>query len=111
MKAELDHGEIFNFYQRLIQLRKSEPLISAGHFRAHLADHPAVLAYERYLDDDQLLVFNNFYGDATEVLVPSEFVGKGGQVLIDNYEADLAQLPGQIKLRPYESLAFKISRS
>ncbi|KRM01947.1 alpha,alpha-phosphotrehalase [Limosilactobacillus gastricus] len=111
VKAELDHGEIFNFYQRLIQLRTNEPLISAGHFRAHLTDHPAVFAYERYLDHEGLLVFNNFYGDETEISVPSEFVRKRGQVLIDNYEADLAQLPVQIKLRPYESLAFKFSRS
>ena len=69
VEKELASGEIFNHYQELIKLRKTEPLIYAGHFKELLADDKQVFAYERYLDDssEKLVVFNNFYG--TEVTV------------------------------------------
>lgn len=106
---ELAHGEIFNYYQELIRLRKSEELISAGHFKAHLVDHPVVFAYERYTETDQMIVFNNFYAPEVTVIVPEEFVGKAGQVLIDNYATQYDQLPEKLTLQPYESLAFKLA--
>ncbi|EAK3904456.1 alpha,alpha-phosphotrehalase, partial [Campylobacter jejuni] len=87
VEAELASGAIFNFYQKLIALRKQERLISEGHFKLRLADDKQVFAFERYLDDsaDKLFVLNNFYGTETTVEL-ADLAGKAGKVLLSNYD-------------------------
>lgn len=110
VEKELREGEIFNFYQKLIKLRKSEELISAGHIKPLLMAHPQVMAYERYLDnsDEKLLVFANFYGKETKVEVPTEYINRDSEILIQNYDEEIATLPSMLELKPYEALAIKI---
>lgn len=109
VQTELAHGEIFKYYQALIHLRKTEPLISEGHFKAHLEDDAQVFAYERWLADQpaRLLVFNNFYGKPTTVKVPTAWQGKTVTKLIGNYPTAITKLSSTITLQPYESLALK----
>ena len=104
---ELANGQIFNFYQKLIALRKQESLISDGHFKELFASHPQVFAYERYLTDspEKLFVFNNFYDKKVTLELP-EKIGAGA-VLCSNYERTYDQLPKELTLEPYETLAFK----
>ncbi|MDE6492694.1 MAG: alpha,alpha-phosphotrehalase, partial [Lactobacillus sp.] len=110
VEKELHEGEIFNLYQKLIKLRKSEKLISAGHIKPLLMDHPQVMAYERYLDnsDEKLLVFANFYGKETKVEIPTEYINRDGEILIQNYDEEIAILPSTLELKPYEALAIRI---
>lgn len=110
VEKELREGEIFNFYQKLIKLRKSEELISAGHIKPLLMDHPQVMAYERHLDnsDEKLLVFANFYGKETKVEVPTEYIDRDGEILIQNYDEEIVTLSSTLELKPYEALAIKI---
>ena len=107
VKKELAEGEIFAFYQKLIALRKQEAVISAGGFREILPDDQQVFAYVRELDGEKLVVFNNFYGKEAVISVPSD-LQECGQILLDNYQRELSCLPGELSLRPYESLAFRI---
>lgn len=107
VKKELAEGEIFAFYQKLIALRKQEAVISAGGFREILPDDQQVFAYIRELDGEKLVVFNNFYGKEAVISVPSD-LQECGQILLDNYKRELSCLPGELSLRPYESLAFRI---
>ena len=107
VKKELAEGEIFAFYQKLIALRKQEAVISAGGFREILPDDQQVFAYVRELDGEKLVVFNNFYGKEAVISVPSDLQERG-QILLDNYQRELSCLPGELSLRPYESLAFRI---
>lgn len=110
VEKELASGEIFNHYQELIKLRKTEPLIYAGHFKELLADDKQVFAYERYLDDssEKLVVFNNFYGTEVTVDLPAEYQDKECTTLIDNYQNEIQKTAKQITLQPYGSLAIKI---
>ena len=110
VEEELAHGEIFNYYQKLIKLRKSEKLISDGHIKMFLNDDPQILAYERYLSDsdEKLLVFTNFYGKKHSAKLPEKYQNKDYQVLISNYDAQDGQLTDEITLAPYEALAIKI---
>lgn len=109
--AELDHGEIFNYYQKLIQLRRNEKLISIGHFRSLLEDDSQVLAYERYLhenkQDQQMIVLNNFYGNSTNIVLPKRFQHKNVTTLLSNYNIIITRLSERITLRPYEALVLK----
>ncbi|MCI1928834.1 MAG: alpha,alpha-phosphotrehalase [Lactobacillus delbrueckii] len=107
VKKELAEGEIFAFYQKLIALRKQEAVISAGNFQEILPDDQQVFAYVRELDGEKLVVFNNFYGKEAVISVPSD-LQECGQILLDNYQRELSCLPGELSLRPYESLAFRI---
>lgn len=107
VKKELAEGEVFAFYQKLIALRKQEAVISAGGFREILPDDQQVFAYVRELDGEKLVVFNNFYGKEAVISVPSD-LQECGQILLDNYKRELSCLPGELSLRPYESLAFRI---
>ncbi|MDO4902740.1 MAG: alpha,alpha-phosphotrehalase [Limosilactobacillus sp.] len=105
-EKELASGEIFDYYQKLIKLRKSEDVISDGHFSPLLEDDDQVFAYLRTLNDEKLAVFNNFYGKETEIDVPADLQASG-HVLISNYGRQLDSLPAKLTLKPYESLAFK----
>lgn len=107
VKKELAEGEVFAFYQKLIALRKQEAVISAGGFREILPDDQQVFAYVRELDGEKLVVFNNFYGKEAVISVPSD-LQECGQILLDNYQRELSCLPGELSLRPYEILAFRI---
>ncbi|WEV70931.1 alpha,alpha-phosphotrehalase [Lactobacillus sp. ESL0785] len=108
--AELKHGEIFNYYQKLIKLRKTEELISDGHIKMFLQKDPQVLAYERFLDNktEKLLVFANFYGQEHTVTLPKQYQEQAGTVLISNYHKKDFTLTAALKLVPYEALAIKI---
>lgn len=112
VQHELAHGEIFNYYQKLIKLRRSEDLISNGHIKMFLKDDPQIFAYERYLNGkpNRLLVFTNFYGKEHTALLPKEYQNQKYHVLIGNYGQEDGQLAGQITLRPYEALAIKIEK-
>lgn len=111
VQEELRHGEIFNYYQKLIKLRKNEPLISDGHIKMFLKDDPQILAYERFLENknDKLLVFTNFYGKKHIVQLPEKYQNKHVQVIISNYKQTNLSLNERLTLRPYEALAVKIS--
>lgn len=104
------HGEIFDYYQKLIKLRKSEKLISDGHIKMFLKDDPQIFAYERYLEDsdEKLLVFTNFYSKEHTAKVPEKYQDKDFQVLLSNYDAVNGKLADEITLAPYEAWAIKI---
>ncbi|WP_311406464.1 alpha,alpha-phosphotrehalase [Liquorilactobacillus uvarum] len=113
VKDELEHGEIFNYYQKLISMRKTEKLISTGHFKSLFENDPQVFAYERYLknndqeNQNQMLVLTNFYGKKTTVNLPRAYQDKAVKTLISNYNLDITKLAKKIELRPYEALAVK----
>lgn len=98
---ELSEGSIFNYYQRLIQLRKEYPVIARGSYEAFLPEHPQIYGYIRRFEDCSLLVVNNFYSQKTSIELPEEF--QQGEVLIANYDNCL--LGEKINLEPYQSIA------
>ena len=101
-----DQDSVFYHYKKLITLRKEYDIISDGNIEMMLMDHPQVLAYMRTLDNQKLIVLNNYYGKETEVEMPVELVSDA-KILISNYK-DSQQLAEKITLRPYESIAYYI---
>ena len=111
VEDELSHGKIFEFYQKLIHLRKNEKLISEGHIKPLLMNDKSVMAYERYIDgsNEKLLIFCNFYSQSTSVNIPDEFVGHKTAILIQNDQVKIDKLPAELTLNPYEAIAFKLT--
>ncbi|MGL4372584.1 MAG: glycoside hydrolase family 13 protein, partial [Turicibacter sp.] len=66
-QALSDKHSIFYFYQDLIKLRKEHDVIKYGVYQLILETHPEVFAYTRTLDEEQLLVICNFYGNEIEL--------------------------------------------
>lgn len=110
VEKELADGIIFNYYQDLIRLRKSEPLISQGHFKAEDEDNEEVFAYRRYAKESEGTIFVacHFYAGDTTVKVPEDLVGKEAEVVITNGDKQALTLPKELPLTSYEAVAFKI---
>lgn len=94
-------GKIFRFYQELIALRKNLPLIAEGDYQAAFQDSDKVYAFERQLDDQKLLVLNNFFSQEATIQLPADY--QTGQVLISNYDG--VELAEHLVLKPYQTLA------
>lgn len=64
---------VFRYYQALIRLRKTYPIIVYGHYELLLPDSKEVYAYTRSLEDQKLLVVCNFSAETQTVQTPPEF--------------------------------------
>lgn len=103
-QADLENSDgVFRFYQKLIELRKTEELISSGTYRILEENHPSVWSYLREGERKALLVIGNFYGEKTEFTLPEEFLDQYeiSELLLSNYkESDIPEK--NVKLREYE---------
>ncbi len=101
----LEEDSIFNNYRRLILLRKQKPVIAKGgiEFIARNKDH--VLAYRRYLHEEELIVFNNFSGE--EKTIDLEIELKQYDRIFGNYSSLHIIGNDRIKLRPYETIVLE----
>jgi trehalose-6-phosphate hydrolase len=107
-KALKDQDSIFYYYQRLIQLRKSEPIITDGKYRLILASDSDIFAYVRETDNEQLVVLNNFYDkEVTYDLTNEGIFAKVADVLISNMNDQQGSAETGV-LRPYESVVYHI---
>lgn len=97
-------GKIFRFYQDLIQLRKALPLIAEGDYKAAYQDSDNVYAFERQLDNQKLLVLNNFFPEEVTIQLPANY--QTGKVLISNY--DEVELAENLVLQPYQTVAIEL---
>lgn len=106
VEEELQKKEhsIFNYYQKLIALRKEYKVISEGSYRGILMDHPSVYAYIREYEGEELLVFNHFYKEPVVVEIPKAYQERQGQYLIGNGEE--RALGSTLTLGPYETVAY-----
>ena len=73
-KAQADPDSILCFYRELLALRQREEALLRGAFRLLLPEHPQILAYERTLGSDRVIVCCNF--SSTPAALPPEFTGK-----------------------------------
>lgn len=96
-----DEDSILTFYRRLIALRKEHRIIAEGSIRFLERENDAIIAYERELAGEHLLVLCNFR--ASDIAMPELFAAaaKGCEKLIGNYPGIAACL------RPYEVIALR----
>ena len=92
-----DDDSILAFYRRLIALRKEHRIIAEGSIRFLERENDEILAYERELEGEHLLVLCNFR--ASDIAMPE--LHAAGEKLIGNYPGMAAHL------RPYEVIALR----
>lgn len=103
-EALAEQDSIFYTYQKLIALRKENPLMVYGTFTLLLPEHPTVFAYERAYEGETWLIVGNMSADET-TLELSQIATK---TVISNYDKEYGQLEGII-LAPYETFAVKVA--
>ena len=109
---------VFQYYRKLIELRKQLPVLSRGHFEALLRDDGRILAYRRVLEENgktELYVVCNFFREEAEL--PPGLIPEGASLLLGNYETEAGTSQGENsqaderglyeaaagrRLRPYE---------
>jgi oligo-1,6-glucosidase len=90
-----DPDSVFSFYQKLIRLRKTMPIITFGDFKLLMPEDESVFAYERRYEGKTLLVACNF--SCGEAALDAESQTQGEWIL-GNY-ADARE---KDTLRPWE---------
>ena len=95
-----DKDSIFAHYQALIRLRHTYDVFAQGDFTPLTPDHPAVLAYQRKYQGQELICVSNFY--RKECVWKAPVALDGYRVLLSNYSDSAPQAVWT--LRPYESV-------
>lgn len=103
-EALAEQDSIFYTYQKLIALRKENPLMVYGTFTLLLPEHPTVFAYERAYEGETWLIVGNMSADETTL----ELSQIATETVISNYDKEYGQLEGII-LAPYETFAVKVA--
>ena len=84
VKDELnDPASLLNFYKKMIEIRKNNPVIIEGKFELLYKNNPNLFIYTRTLDNEQLLVICSFA--SKEVKCPIKDFSNY-QLLLSNYE-------------------------
>jgi oligo-1,6-glucosidase len=98
----VDNDSVFHHYQKLIELRHTEPVIVHGDFHMILAEHKQVYAFVRRHDDIELLVLANFSETPATIAIPDSDRWIDTDVLLANVSMPDA-LGARLTLRPWEA--------
>ncbi|TAA69145.1 glycoside hydrolase family 13 protein [Planococcus salinarum] len=93
-----DEKSIYQFYKKLIEMRKTMAIITHGNFTLLHREDENVFAYKRETSDEKLTVYCNFSSLQHAFPMPE------GERLIHNY--DSLESSETLVLRPYETVAF-----
>ncbi|NSB16953.1 glycoside hydrolase family 13 protein [Clostridium beijerinckii] len=108
VKSQLkDENSIFNYYKKLIKIRKTNPVVVHGKYELILEENKEIFAYTRTLENEMLLVICNFTGNETEFVLERKFEFKSKELLISNYNVNENDPIDSIELKPYESRIYK----
>ncbi len=107
-RALADPNSVFRYYQRLIQLRRENPVIVYGEYDILLPEHPQIYAFTRALEADRLLVILNWSGTEAHFALPPEIEIWGQELLIANYSAQEGENLRGLTLRPWEARVYRL---
>ncbi|MGE5376994.1 MAG: glycoside hydrolase family 13 protein [Bacteroidota bacterium] len=107
-QALSDPDSIFHYYQKLIRLRRENPVIVYGSYDLILDEHEQIYAFTRTLDDDRLLVILNFSTETPVFDLPGNISFASAELLIANYKVDSADDIRHFTLRPYEARVYRL---
>lgn len=107
-KALEDRESVFYHYKKLIELRKKYDVLTEGKYAILDGNHPSIWAYTRTVNNEVLLVINNFYGEEITYSAPVnvQLDGMKQEVLLSNYK-DSSKDITNLNLRPYESIVYR----
>ncbi|PEP54153.1 glucohydrolase [Bacillus wiedmannii] len=107
-KQKNEENSIFNFYKKMIALKKEHDVLNYGTYDLLLEDDPQIYAYTRTLNDEKIVVISNI---SKEVAVYNEgsFALERKRLLLNNYKVAENEQVTSITLKPYETRVYRIS--
>ncbi|GKU83512.1 alpha-glucosidase [Niallia sp. NCCP-28] len=99
-----DPNSIFRCYQKLIQLRKNNPIVVWGEFALIENAPEEIFAYRRTYEGENWVVIANFSDKERTISLPE--YGESQDIIINNYQRESVQFDN-IYLKPYETFAAK----
>lgn len=82
-----DQKGVYQYYQRLLKLRKEETIFHEGEFILHAENHPKVFIYERRHQDKRILVIGS-WSDQKETIDLSRFTFIKQLISNDEYKIE-----------------------
>jgi len=106
-KALSYENSIFYYYQKLIELRKENPVFVYGKYKLILEEDKEIYAYLREGKEEKLLVVLNFFEEESTFEIPDNIEYNNYELLISNYNKEENKI-SKIELKPYESRVYKL---
>ncbi len=104
-QTELENpNSVFRYYQKLIRLRKENPVMVYGSFTDLDPEQKSVYCYRRELEEQILTVVLNLTGEELLYSLPNGVCCK--DILLGNYPENILPADGKLLLRPYQALVF-----
>jgi len=100
-----DQNSIFYCYQKLIQLRKDNPIIVWGDYELVKDTREQVFMYLRHYEGESWAVVANFSEQTKTIQL--EHLGQSNDVIISNYERTSVNFQ-HLEIKPYEAFAVKL---
>jgi len=107
-QALADPNSVFYYYQKLIRLRKENPVFVYGTYDLILDADEAIYAFTRTLENDRLLVILNFTHNTPVFVLPAHIAFVDQELLLNNYAVEPTEALRQITLRPYEARVYRL---
>jgi len=98
-----DNNSIYNYYKKIIGIRKQLDGLIYGDYRLCLEGHENIFAYVRSLGKDMILVICNFTDKPVEYQLPEDLAYLKKELLIGNYPSSEEGF-----LQPYEARMYQI---
>ena len=98
-----DPDSVYEYYKKLIQLRKENDVVSKGSIEFLCRDNPEVFAYKREFEGKVLIVLNNFGAGNVQVDLSGEICKLSSyKKILGNYQGECIE--NKQALRPFESM-------
>ncbi|OTW70235.1 glucohydrolase [Bacillus thuringiensis serovar roskildiensis] len=107
-KQKNEENSIFNFYKKMIALKKEHDVLNYGTYDLLLEDDPQIYAYTRTLNDEKIVVMSNISKEEA-VYNEGSFALERKRLLLNNYEVAEHEQVTTITLKPYETRVYRIS--
>ncbi|MBO5286242.1 MAG: alpha-glucosidase [Clostridia bacterium] len=103
-------NSIFNYYKKLIAMRKDCPAIVDGSLEFILEDSEQIVAYLRKCMRQTLLIVANYSDKEASFKMPNEFSNYAFKRLLTNYDDNLPILEFNRNLLPYEVEVYELNK-
>lgn len=102
-EAKKNPNSIFQYYRKLIQLRRENDVLIYGSYDLVLEEHNQIFAYTRTLENQLMLVLVNLFEKETSFELGDSFDITRAELLLSNYGKITAN-----KMQPYEARVYRI---
>ena len=102
-----DSSSVFNFYKRMIKLKKANDVFTYGSYDLLLKEDPQIFAYTRTFVDEKVIIIANLSAKPAEMMV-EQLTLDYKNLLLNNYQVSEHEPVQGFTLKPYETRVYLI---